>query len=193
MAVAVSPRLYSSAEYLALEEMAEFASEYRDGEIVPMTGGSIHHNRIAGNLFALLKSLLRGRDAKAYIGDLRLWIPEYRRYTYPDVMVIQGQPQFQDDRSDIVINPVLIGEVLSKSTQNYDRGDKFKCYRSIPTFREYLLIDQYQIQIEQFSKTTAEDGWMFQAYDQPEDKIRSSVLGLEIGISDLYEDVNFET
>ena len=136
MQTQVQQRHYTPEEYLTLERDAEFHSEYRDGEIVPMTGGSIDHNRIAGNIFAYLKFALRGKKAEPFIGDLRLWIPEYRLYTYPDVMVIQGEAVFQDQRKDTVTNPSLIIEVLSKSTQNYDRSDKFKFYRSIPQLQE---------------------------------------------------------
>ncbi|NJL83172.1 MAG: Uma2 family endonuclease, partial [Chloroflexaceae bacterium] len=89
-------RYYTPAEYLAQEEVARFRSEYRDGEILPMTGGSIDHNQIAGNVYAFLKFRLRQTDFKPYIGDLRLWIPQYRQYTYPDVFLIQGQPIFQE-------------------------------------------------------------------------------------------------
>lgn len=89
-------RYYSPEEYLAQEEVAEFHSEYQDGEIVPMTGESINHNQIAGNIYAFLKFALRGTNFSPYIGDLRVWIPQYRQYTYPDVFLIQGEPVFQD-------------------------------------------------------------------------------------------------
>ena len=136
-------RDYTPAEYLAQEEVAQFRSEYRDGVIVPMTGGSINHNQIAGNIYAFLKFRLRRTNWKPYIGDLRVWIPQYRQYTYPDVFLIQGQPAFQEQRTDTVLNPCLIVEVLS-STKDYDRTDKFRYYRSIPEFQEYILVDQYK-------------------------------------------------
>lgn len=162
------PRRYSPTDYLALEEQAEQRHEYQDGMIVPMTGGSIEHNYIAGNIFIWLKTALRGQTAKAYIGDLRVWIPTYRRYTYPDVFVIQGYPQFEENRKDIILNPTVIIEVLSRSTSDYDRGDKFKFYRSIPTFQEYWLIDQYQIQVDQYYKTD-ENTWLYRTYENLED------------------------
>lgn len=185
------PRLYSAAEYLALEENAEFKSEYRDGEIIPMTGGSLIHNRIAGNLFAWLKAALRCQQAKAYIGDVRVWIPEQRHYTYPDVFVIQAEPEFYPQRTDTVLNPALIIEVLSPSTAAYDRGDKFKAYRSLSSFQEYWLVDQYQMQIDQYCKTD-DDTWLYRSYEDPQAIITSPTLGLEMAIAVAYEDVVFD-
>ncbi|MEB3190255.1 MAG: Uma2 family endonuclease [Snowella sp.] len=182
------PRLYSPTDYLALEEQAEQRHEYQDGMIVPMTGGSIEHNYIAGNIFAWLKTALRGQAVKAYIGGLRVWIPTYRRYTYPDVFVIKGHPQFEENRKDIILNPTVIIEVLSRSTSDYDRGDKFKFYRSIPTFQEYWLIDQYQIQVDQYYKTD-ETAWLYRTYENLEDTMRSPTLDLEMAIQTIYEDV----
>ncbi len=184
------PRLYSPAEYLALEEKSEHRNEYRDGVIVPMTGGSIEHNTITGNILAWLKAALRGQGAKAYVSDLRVLIPTYHRYTYPDVFVIQGEPQFEENRKDVILNPILIIEVLSRSTSDYDRGDKFKFYRSIPSFKEYWLVDQYQIQIEQYYKTD-DDTWLYRAYENPEATLRSPILEIETTIQAIYEDVVF--
>lgn len=187
----IQQRHYTPEEYLAQEEVAEFHSEYRDGEIVPMTGGSINHNQIAGNVYACLKFALRGKNLKPYIGDLRLWIPRYRQYTYPDVFVIQGQPVFQAQRTDTILNPDLIVEVLSKSTKGYDRTDKFRYYRSIAEFREYVLIDQYEIAIEQYTKTD-EDSWLFRAHESDADKIVLASVNVEMAITDIYEGVDFD-
>jgi len=117
-------KVYSPEEYLALEEVAESKSEYIDGEIVPMTGGTPNRNGIAGNFYAHLKCALRRQNYKVFIGDLRLWIPRYRVHTYPDVMVVQGEPALQHDRTYTIINPLAIVEVLSKSTKNYDQSDR---------------------------------------------------------------------
>ncbi|MBE9009527.1 Uma2 family endonuclease [Pseudanabaenaceae cyanobacterium LEGE 13415] len=177
-------------EYLELERKADVRSEYRDGEIIQMTGGSANHNTIFINWCALLKVQLRGKNAKVFGGDLRLWIPDFQLYTYPDVMVIQGAPIFHDDRKDIVTNPSLIVEVLSKSTQEYDRSEKFKMYRSIPQFQEYILINQYQIEIEHYAKTA--EGWLFKDYEANAESISLRSLELKIAIADLYEGVTFE-
>ncbi|MEO0455256.1 MAG: Uma2 family endonuclease [Cyanobacteria bacterium P01_A01_bin.114] len=184
-------RYYTPEDYLAQEEIATFRSEYRDGNVIPMTGGSINHNQIAGNVYAFLKFGLRQTDFKPYIGDLRLWIPQYRQYTYPDVFLIQSQPAFQEQRTDVVLNPCLIVEVLSKSTKDCDRTDKFRYYRSIPEFQEYVLIDQYEVGIEQYTKT-AEDTWLFRAYNSDAEKIRFESISVEMSIEDIYENVSFK-
>ncbi|MDM9382486.1 Uma2 family endonuclease [Chlorogloeopsis sp. ULAP01] len=183
-------RYYTPEEYLALEETAHYKSEYRDGEIVPMTGGSINHNRIAGNVYAYLKFQLRGKNQEAFMSDLRLWIPRYRQYTYPDVLVIQGTPALHNSRTDTITNPLLIVEVLSKSTQQYDRTEKFRYYRSILEFQEYVLINQYEVQVEQYIKT-GEGEWLFREYETESAIIALSSVSLEMAIADIYEGVDF--
>jgi Uma2 family endonuclease len=189
---ALEEKLYSPEEYLQLEETAAFKSEYHHGRIIPMTGGSTNHNQLAGNIYAALRTALKGQDFKLFIGDVRLWISAVHLYTYPDVMVIAGQPVFHADRNDTVVNPAVIIEVLSKSTQNYDRGGKFTAYRSIPEFCEYLLIDQYTIHVEHYVKT-ANKQWSFTEYDAEDERISLSTLPLEILFVDLYDQVEFET
>ena len=184
-------RYYTPDEYLAQEEVAGFRSEYRDGEIVSMTGASINHNQIAGNVYAFLKFMLRKTDTKPYIGDLRLWIPQYRQYTYPEVFLIQGQPVFQERRTDTIMNPCLIVEVLSKSTKDYERTDKFRYYRSIAELQEYVLINQYRTEIEHYTKADG-NSWLFRAYESSKDKIIFASINIEMTIEDIYEDVEFD-
>jgi len=148
MLVQTKPRAYTPEEYFALEEKSEIKHEYHNGKIVPMTGGTTNHNRIALNLVAFLKFALLGQKISFFIGDVRLWIPAHRRYTYPDVQIICGDIAYHDNRIDTVTNPAVIVEVLSKSTRNYDRGDKFRFYRSLPSFQEYITIDQYRFEVE---------------------------------------------
>ncbi len=183
-------RYYTREEYLALEEAAEFRSEYRDGEIVPMTGGSINHNYIVVNVCTFLKLALRGKNCKVFTSDLRLWIPRYRQYTYPDVLVIKGTPALQENRTDTILNPLLIVEVLSKSTQKYDHTDKFRYYRSIPEFQEYVLINQYEVQVEHYIKT-GEGEWLFREYETEDASITFSSIGVSMAIADIYEGVDF--
>ena len=128
MQLEIQKNSYTTEQYLELEEKAEFRSEYRDGEIVPMTGGTTNHNKITLNLAASLKITLRGKKYDVYMSDVRLWIPRYRQYTYPDVMLIEGEPVYTGTNTTTVINPSLIAEVLSKSTKNYDQGDKFRFF-----------------------------------------------------------------
>ncbi|MHC5598514.1 MAG: Uma2 family endonuclease [Nostoc sp.] len=173
-----------------MEEKAEYKSEYRDGEIVPMTGGTTNHNKIALNLAASLKIALRRKNYDVYIGDVRLWIPRYRQHTYPDVMVIEGQPIYTGTSTTTVMNPMLIAEVLSKLTKNYDQGDKFLYYRSIPEFKEYILIDQYQYHLMQYIKT-AENQWSFTELEDESGTLSLQTVDFQIELRDLYEQVNF--
>ncbi|MBD2495788.1 Uma2 family endonuclease [Nostoc sp. FACHB-280] len=190
MQLEIKPHHYTPEEYLELEEKAEFRNEYRDGEIIPMTGGTTNHNKIALNLAVFLKMILRGQDYEIYISDVRLWIPRYRQYTYPDVMVIDGEPVYTGTNTTTVMNPCLITEVLSKSTKNYDQGDKFTYYRSIPEFKEYILIDQYNYHVMQYVKT-AEGQWLFTETETQSATLSIQTLNVEIALSDIYERVNF--
>ena len=187
----VQQKIYTPEEYLALEETAEFRSEYWNGEIVPMTGGSFDHNTLFVNFCAVLKFASRRKDFTVRAGDMRVWIPRYRLYVYPDVYVIQGQPIFQENRKDVVLNPKLIIEILSKSTQDYDKTDKFRYYRSIPEFQEYLLVNQYERYVEHHTKT--DDGWILREHESDSAIIYLSSIGIDIAIADIYEGVTFES
>ncbi|PNW32011.1 UNVERIFIED_CONTAM: hypothetical protein BEN50_02750 [Euhalothece sp. KZN 001] len=179
-------KTYSREAYLELETHSEARHEYINGEIVPMTGGTPNHNEIASILNALLRFSLRGQPYSIFIADQRLWIPQFNIYTYPDVMVVSRPIILQEGRNDTVTNPLLIAEILSKSTKSYDRDEKFSAYRSLPTFQEYLLIDQYQQKVEQYSKME-EQRWLFCEYIHPEAQIISSSLPVKIRLSDLYD------
>jgi Uma2 family endonuclease len=125
------------------------------------------------------------------MADQRLWIPDYQLYTYPDGMVIQNPVELQSGRKDTVTNPLLLAEVLSNSTKAYDRDEKFAAYRTLPTFQEYLLIDQSSLHLEQYLKQ-GDRQWLFREYDQPDDKILLASIALEIRLGDLYEQINFD-
>jgi Uma2 family endonuclease len=183
-------RNHTPEEYLALEETADCKSEYIEGAIIPMAGGTANHNRIALNLSAALNIAFGEQDYEAFISDMRLWIPGKRIYTYPDVMIVAGEPEFFNNRADIILNPQVIIEVLSKSTKGYDREDKFEAYRTINTFQEYLLIDQTKIRIEQYSKT-AKKRWSLQEYDDEDGSISLASVSFEMSMQDLYKKVKF--
>ncbi|GAA6621474.1 Uma2 family endonuclease [Scytonema sp. NUACC26] len=191
MQLETQKRSYTPEEYLELEEKAEYKSEYRDGEIIPMTGGTTNHNKIALNLAASLKISLRRKNHDVYIGDVRLWIPKYRQHTYPDVMIIQGKPVYTGTSTTTVMNPMLIAEVLSKSTKNYDQGDKFLYYRSIPEFKEYILIDQYQYYVMQYVKT-AEGQWSFTELEGESTVLSLQTIDFQIALNEIYDQVNFD-
>lgn len=182
-------RNYTPEEYLKLEAEAEYKSEYRDGEIIPMTGGTTNHNEISGNFYSSLKFNLRKQNYRVYIADVRLWIPRHRVYTYPNVMLIKGEPIYADKGTTTVTNPILIGEVLSASTQNYDQGDKFTYYRSIPEMQEYILISQQKYHVMQHTKT--DSGWLLSEYDTEDAVIKLAAVDLELELADLYVGVDF--
>lgn len=184
-------RYYTPEEYLEREEAAEYKSEYIDGQIIPMAGGSINHNQIALNFSTELNFAFKRQSYRVYMGDVRLWLPQQRIYTYPDVMVVAGEPEYFNNRTDTITNPQLIAEVLSPSTKSYDRQSKFEAYRTIPTFQEYLLIDQTQMRIEQFSKT-GKKRWQFYEYDEEDEAITLATVPFQISLSDLYNKVKFE-
>ncbi|HAT16142.1 MAG TPA: hypothetical protein DCS91_23680 [Microcoleaceae bacterium UBA11344] len=183
---------YTLDEYRELEENAEFRNEYRDGEIVQMSGGTINHSRIIRNLSRVLGNLLEGQPYELFHNDLRLWIPRYRRGTYPDVMVIEGKPVFNDGRNDEILNPVLIVEVLSKSTGDFDREDKFRFYRSIPEFREYVLVNPSEFLVTQYIKRESNQ-WLFQEYEGEAATVLFASVEVQMSMSDIYELVVFET
>jgi Uma2 family endonuclease len=184
-------RTYSPEEYLELEIPSVDKHEYIDGEIRLMPGGMPNHNRIINNLSAALNFAFKGKLYEAFVTDQRLWIPRKRIYTYPDIMIIQGDLQLQEGRKDTLVNPSVIIEVLSKSTQNYDKGDKFTVYRSIPSFQEYVLVDQYSMHVEHYVKTEQRK-WIFQEYDEVDNVLAFESLPFEILLTDLYDKVKFE-
>lgn len=190
MNAAIQTKHYTSEEYLDREEQAEFRSEYRNGAIVAMTGGTANHNQIAINLVTLLRVALKGQDYRIYMNDMRLVIPTHCQYTYPDVILIAGKPVFETDRKTTVLNPCAIAEVLSASTQNHDKGEKFDYYRSIPELKEYLLFDQYSSHVMQYKKTEA--GWLLAEYFSTDNQIDLFSVPLSFGLSDIYDLVEFE-
>jgi Uma2 family endonuclease len=181
---------YSLDEYRALEEKAEGRSEYRDGEIVPMPGGSLNHSRIGRNILTYLASVLRDTQFEPINSDLRLWIPDYQRGLYPDVMLFDGEPQLNGDRNDEVLNPLLIVEVLSPATANYDRESKFRMYRSIPSFCEYLLVEQDEPFVERYNKQA--QGWLLTDFNGLEPSIALDSLGIELPMAEIYRGVIFK-
>ena len=190
MIVEVAKRHYSPEEYLALEAKANFRSEYRDGYIVPMAGGTTDHNEIVTTLCVALKPPLRTRGYRLFTENVRVWVERYRIYTYPDVMVIAGEPVYHGSATTTVVNPSLVVEVASKSTKNYDQGDKFDYYRSLPSFREYVLVEQYRWRVMQHLKTP-NGQWLLTDYEAQDGVLELASLDLALPLSDLYAGVDF--
>jgi Uma2 family endonuclease len=192
MTAQTGSKIYTTEEYLALEVNAEERHEYIAGEMILMTGGTPNHNEIASNLVVILKLALKGKPYRTFITDQRLWIPQFNQFTYPDLMVVSQPMQLQPGRSDTITNPVLIAEVLSSGTRGYDKDEKFAAYRSISSFQEYLLIDQYRVCVEHYLRTN-EQQWIFREYKNLADGVMLSSVSLEFFLADLYENIEFES
>jgi Uma2 family endonuclease len=178
----------SPEEYLERERAAEFKSEYRDGEIVAMSGPSFRHVIITGNLAFHMRLQLGSRRCFVMTTDMRLGVSAANVFTYPDVIVICGEPQLADDWQDIVLNPILIVEVLSKSTRRYDRGQKFAAYRTIPSLKEYLIVEQSKIHIEQYVRQPDEQ-WTLTEFNDAQTMLKLPSLDIELRVADIYENV----
>lgn len=174
-------------DYLEKERVNETRNEFIAGEIRPLTGASFIHNLIVSNLNHILTEIL-GESFYVITTDLKLWIPEKEVFVYPDVMIIAGEPEFTREKQDILTNPICVIEVLSESTKNYDRGEKFEFYRSVNSIKEYILVDQERIHIEQFT-FKEKNNWELHDYNSLGDKFSLSSLGIELKISDLYKRV----
>ena len=191
MTIATDKKHYTPEEYLELEQESQQKHEYRDGEIIIMAGGTTNHNRLTIDFCTYLNIALIKQNAEVFSGDVRLWIPRYRLYTYPDVMVVEGKPVYHPPGTTTITNSSLIVEVLSNSTKSYDQHDKFRYYRSIPEFKEYILIDQSSFFVEQFVKTK-ESQWMFNEYETEEAILKLESVEFEISLKDLYKRVDFD-
>ena len=190
MIAQIETKTYTAQEYLEAEVNSLDRHEFINGEIVLMAGGTPNHNEITSILNAILRVSLKGKPYSIFASDQRLWVPQLNNYTYPDVMVVAKPIELQSGRTDTITNPLLIAEVLSKGTRAYDRDDKFAAYRSIPSFQEYLLIDQYRLQVEQYSKTDA-NKWIFSEYGVIGDRLMLTSVSVEILLADLYENIEF--
>jgi Uma2 family endonuclease len=185
---------YSPQDYRDREAIAETRHEYHNGEIIEMPGGSIDHNSITIELLVVLSFLLQDADAtyNVYGSDLRIWIPDVNHGVYPDVMVIVGSPVLNGDRTDEILNPTLIAEILSPSTSSYDRGDKFAAYRTIPSLCEYLLIEQSTSLVEHYWKTD-DNRWHLEEIRDLEASVTLQHLPATLPLAKLYRRVNFTT
>jgi Uma2 family endonuclease len=178
-------------EYLIFErECIDQKHEYFDGEIFAMSGASRRHNLISISITGNLYSQLRDRDCEMYAADMRVKIPETELYTYPDIVVVCGEPEFEDQVFDTLLNPVVIIEILSKSTENYDRGKKFENYRKIKSLQEYLLVSQEEIHVEHYQRQD-NNSWTFREYALPEEKIILSSINAQLTLADIYAKITF--
>jgi Uma2 family endonuclease len=181
-------RRLSPEEYLALERQSELKHEFLDGEVFAMAGASLRHNRIVRNVGGTLYSQLLGRPCEVFFGDMRLRVDATGLYTYPDLVAVCGEPQMTDAELDTLRNPTLILEVLSPSTEAYDRGKKFAHYRTIESLAEVVFISQEQVELERFSRQPG-GGWLLLEANRLEDRLPLPSIGCELPLSAVYERV----
>ncbi|MEO6636645.1 MAG: Uma2 family endonuclease [Ginsengibacter sp.] len=187
-AVAYSNTKFSIEEYLELENAWDEKHEYYKGEIFAMSGAKVPHNAIGGNLFASLFNKLKGKKCKPYNSDQRIHIQSNTLFTYPDISIICGEIITLNNDDYNVLNPSVIIEVLSKSTKNYDRGEKFKLYRAIPTLREYILVDSESIHIEVF-RLNDNQHWELEEYNSTTDVLHVKAIDEKVQLEEIYDGV----
>jgi Uma2 family endonuclease len=176
--------LLTEDEYLRLERAAEFKSEFHDGRMFAMSGGSPNHSLIEGRMGMLLGQQVPP-GCRVFTSNMRINIPSSRTYAYSDGCVVCGEPEFSSDQQDNILNPVVIVEVLSPSSENYDRGKKFEIYRRIASFREYLIVHQDQRRVEHYSRQ--DDGsWLLREHSGNDDCVTIARLGVKVALSELY-------
>lgn len=175
------------AERASLEERTEYVA----GEVFAMTGASVEHNAIVVNIASELRTQMKGRPCQVYANDLKVRIRPADAGKYPDLIALCGEHQFQDGRRDVLLNPSLIVEVLSDSTEAYDRGKKFSIYRQIPSLREYLLVSQHQVLVELYSR--ADDGrWTLADFSAPTDRVPLPSVGCTLSLAEVYDKVELQ-
>ena len=188
---AVKYNYVSQEVYLETEREALEKHEYYQGEIFAMSGASGRHNRIFTNLFIDIGIKLKGKGCLPYGSYLRIHIPKNTLYTYPDISIICGEMEFTDDKFDTATNPSVIIELLSNSTRNYDKGEKFTLYRDITSLQEYILIDTEKIHVEKHIRN-ADNSWQLTDYKSIENSFTISTISRSFMLKDIYEGISFE-
>lgn len=183
--------LLTPEEYLHKDRQADFKSEFFRGEMFAMAGASAKHNLIVSNAIVTLGSQLKNRPCRVYPSDLRLQIQATGLFTYPDLSIVCGEPQFEYDQGDVLINPDVIVEVLSESTEAYDRGKKFEHYRQIPSLKQYVLIAQDRHSVEVFTRTGT-DEWTLRAEQSASASVDLTSIECSLPLSEVYDKVELE-
>ena len=185
---ALQKSFYTPEQYLALERQASYKSEYVNGGIFAMAGASREHNQIAFNIAGELHGQLKNRPCLAYVNDMRVKVNATGLYTYPDVAALCGEPQFEDERMDTLLNPSVIIEILSPSTEAYDRGDKFAHYRRLLSLMEYVLIAQNKVRVEHYIRQ--DKRWVLTELGSLDDKLGLVSIQCEIPLREIYAKVD---
>jgi len=179
----------TAEEYLALERSTEQRHEFLAGEVFAMGGASERHTLIVANVVGELRQMLKGRPCKTYPTDMRVRVAPSGLYTYPDIVVVCGVARFDDEQRDTLLNPTLLIEVLSPSTESYDRGDKFEHYRKLDSLLEYVLIAQDRVHVEQFVRQ-ADDQWLLSESDDRAALLRLPSIEVALPVAELYDKVD---
>ncbi len=191
MSAIPASKFISIEDYLLAEEAAQEKHEYYKGEIFAMAGAAIAHNRIVRNAQTEIDSFLKDKSCEIFPSDLRVFIEANSLFTYPDLSIFCDPIETYKNRTDTATNPSVIIEVLSKSTQDYDRGSKFKLYRGLPSLKEYMLISSSEKLIEKYTRQSGNQ-WQFAVYNNPDENFIVETIGLTIGIAALYRGVEIE-
>ena len=180
-------------EYLAYERTAPFKTEFIKGELYAMAGGSVPHNTISVNLVVALGTRLRSSGCRVFNSDMRVHVPADDSYVYPDLTALCGAPLLRDQHRDVLLNPSVVAEVLSPSTELYDRNVEFARYRQLASLRELLLVAQHRMRVELWTRLDADALWTPSPtfLEQPNDRLVLPSIGCEIPLSEIYENVEF--
>ena len=190
MTTVISDLEVSPQEYLARERQAEYRHEYVGGQILAMSGATRRHNLISLNMASEVRNGLKGRPCEAYAADMRVRLEGARFYTYPDVVAVCGEPRFEDGTLDTLLNPTVIVETLSPSTEAYDRGEKFAFYRQIASLQDYVLLSQDRILVERFTRQG--ELWLYTVLERPEEVLHLLSIHCHIRLAEIYDKVTFE-
>lgn len=180
----------SPEEYLISERKSEIRNEYFDGEIFAMAGATREHNQISANIVRVLGNQLLEKTCSVFSSDMKISMEEIKKYTYPDIVVVCDREEFEDENHDVLLNPIVIMEILSDSTEAYDRGDKFAHYQLLDSFVEYILVSQYFCRVEKFARRNDET-WIYSKYHKTEDVVGLEAIDCELPVSEIYRKVNF--
>ena len=183
-------RRVTPQEYLAIERSADRRSQYVDGEIYAMAGATRRHNLITLSVGSTLRLQLKGRPCEVYVNDMRVKVSKPGMYTYPDVVVVCGMPQFEDDEMDTLVNPTVVIEVLSPTTEAHDRGDKAEHYRRLDSLKEYVLIAQDRPLVERYVRQP-NDEWVFSEAYESDSMVHVSSIDCELRVSEIYSQIKF--
>ncbi len=182
--------LLTPEEYLVRERAASFRSEYYRGEMFAMAGARFEHTLIKDNIAAEARGQLRGGPCRVVTSDLRVKVSATGLYTYPDLVIVCDEPQFEDDVRDTLLNPRAIGEVLSESTEKYDRGAKFRHYQKVPSVQEYVLISQDRPLVERYLRQ-ADGTWQYQSFEGLAETFAFASVPVQIPLAEIYHSVTF--